>query len=78
MSVPTCEIVVPEFGDIVTYVDLMGVERRGIMEAFIPEDGDEFALFLVSDDDDNDVEHRWGYMAQITQINGINTFPQDR
>lgn len=75
----TSEIVIPDFGDIVTFIDVLGVERRGIMEYLAEPDEDNiFACFVVTDDTEDEATHRWGYLTQITQINGINTFPQDR
>lgn len=59
----------PEPGDRVTYLDFEGHERVGEVTAFVPDAGHGFAGFVCWDAIEGG--HRWGYLSQITEINGV-------
>jgi len=62
----------PQPGDRVTFLDTKdGAERVGVVTAFVPDAGYGFPGFVARDSITE--EHRWGYLSQITEINGVAT-----
>ena len=59
----------PNPGDRVTYLDFEGTECTGTVTAFVPDAGHGFPGFVCWDPIREG--HRWGYISQITEINGV-------
>jgi hypothetical protein len=69
------EMIEPRPGDRITFLDTNdGAERVGEVTAFVPDASGCNAGFpgFVARDIITD-EMRWGYLAQITEINGLAT-----
>jgi hypothetical protein len=61
-------------GDQVVFLDFEGTERFGTVTAFVPDASGCNAGFAGFVCDDPIAEgHRWGYLSQIMEINGVAT-----
>jgi len=66
------DMMTPRPGDRVTFLDGEdATERHCIVTAYVPDAGYGFPGF-VSLDPITD-EHRWGYLSQILELNGVAT-----
>lgn len=67
-------IATPRPGDRITFLDFDAIERIGLVTAFVPDASGCNAGFpgFVCIDSITD-ETRWGYLSQITEINGVAT-----
>jgi len=66
------ELTIPIPGDRVEFLDFEAVERIGTVTAFVPDAsgcGAGFPGFVCWDPITE--SHRWGYLSQITEINGV-------